>query len=72
MWWKNGYFLGGFNYQYNLYIYSSEQPDRYPMCRLSDMFTNLEGTYMYIGLGIYTLLKKGGVVPFGMIAFLKL
>lgn len=45
-------FPGGFHYQYNTTLYHSEQPDRYPMCRMSDMITNLAATFLYIGLTI--------------------
>lgn len=48
-------FPGGFHYQYNVTLYRSPQPDHYPMCRLSDMFTNLVTTFLYIGLLIYSI-----------------
>lgn len=44
-------FPGGFHYQYNS-MYNSEEPDRYPMCRKSDMFTNLIVTIIYAILTI--------------------
>lgn len=42
-------FPGGFHYQYNS-MYKSDRPDRYPMCRLSDMATNLLITFLYVVL----------------------
>lgn len=45
-------FPGGFHYQYNTFLYHSKSPDRYPMCRVSDMITNLGATFLYIGLGL--------------------
>ena len=62
-------FPGGFNYQYNLFLYNSNQPDRYPMNRISDMITNLEAT---IGYAIVTIIyanieSKGGYLPSGFI-----
>lgn len=48
-------FPGGFHYQYNLTLYRSKYPDRYPMCRVSDMITNLAATFFYIILGIISL-----------------
>ena len=47
-------FPGGFHYQYNL-MNGSDQLDRYPMCRLSDMITNLYGTFGFIIMGIVCL-----------------
>ena len=47
-------FPGGFHYQYNI-MNGSDQPDRYPMCRLSDMITNLYGTFGFIIMGIVCL-----------------
>ncbi|MGE9835214.1 hypothetical protein [Streptococcus orisratti] len=32
-------FPGGFHYQYNIF-FKSDQPDRFPMSRLTDMLTN--------------------------------
>lgn len=55
-------FPGGFHYQYNVTIYHSDRPDRYPMCRLSDMFTNLITTFIYVALVIYSL-ATGSVHP---------
>jgi hypothetical protein len=51
-------FPGGFNYQYNICAYNSDQPDRYPMCRVSDMFTNLIVTFFYIVLTIISIVYK--------------
>lgn len=45
-------FPGGFHYQYNS-MYKSDELDRYPMCRKSDMFTNLIITFVYAGLTMY-------------------
>lgn len=42
-------FPGGFHYQYNS-MYRSDELDRYPMCRKSDMYTNLIVTFVYVGL----------------------
>lgn len=52
-------FPGGFHYQYNILLYKSDQPDRYPMCRKSDMYTNLLATFLYIGLATYSLVAGG-------------
>ena len=62
-------FPGGFNYQYNLFLYKSDQPDRYPMSRLSDMITNLEATFGYVVITIiYAIIEdKGGYIPTGFI-----
>ena len=62
-------FPGGFNYQYNLFLFNSEQPDRYPMCRLSDMITNLVGIFIYVIITvIYAIIEdKGGYVNTGLI-----
>ena len=59
-------FPGGFHFQYNTFLYHSDQPDRYPMCRKSDMVTNLEATFGYM---IFTLIcvLKGGTVSTGLI-----
>lgn len=48
-------FPGGFHYQYNVGIYGSDKPNHYPMCRLSDMYTNLIATFLYIFLTIFAL-----------------
>lgn len=42
-------FPGGFHYQYNT-MYKSDRLDRFPMCRLSDMATNLLITFLYAAL----------------------
>ncbi|MDO5862031.1 MAG: HXXEE domain-containing protein [Thermoplasmata archaeon] len=47
-------FPGGFNYQYNVALYKSDVPDRYPMSRISDMFTNLVTTVFYVVLTAYS------------------
>ena len=65
-------FPGGFHFQYNTFLYKSDQPDRYPMCRKSDMVTNLEATFMYMILTLITVLHGGEVntgVIMGTIAF---
>ena len=49
-------FPGGFHYQYNC-TFGSDQPDRYPMCRLSDMITNLVATVLYITLTIICIVN---------------
>jgi hypothetical protein len=65
-------FPGGFHFQYNTFLYKSDQPDRYPMCRKSDMITNLEATFMYMILTLITVLYgrevKTGVIM-GTIGF---
>ena len=58
-------FPGGFHYQYN-YCMGSDQLDRYPMCRKSDMFTNLIATFMYIGFTVYAVCNDG-IVPTGIV-----
>lgn len=57
-------FPGGFHYQYNAFM-GSNQLDRYPMCRLSDMFTNLIATLMYAGFTLFCVIN--GNVPTGLI-----
>ncbi len=57
-------FPGGFHYQYNSF-WHSDQLDRYPMCRLSDMYTNLIATFMYAGFTLYSVAE--GEVPTGFI-----
>lgn len=54
-------FPGGFHYQYNLFLYKSEQPDRYPMCRKSDMITNLGATFLYMILTCISVANSGEV-----------
>ena len=48
------------------FLYDSDQPDRYPMCRKSDMITNSEATFGYM---IFTLIcvLRGGEVCTGLI-----
>lgn len=58
-------FPGGFHFQYNTFLYKSDQPDRYPMCRKSDMITNLEATFLYMVLTLICVIK--GEVNTGMI-----
>ena len=58
-------FPGGFHYQYNVGLNRSEYPNCYPMCRLSDMFTNLLGTLFFVVLTIIFALK--GTVPNGVV-----
>lgn len=57
-------FPGGFHYHYNL-LMKSKEPNSTPMCRLSDMFTNLLTTVMYALLTIYCLIR--GSVPAGLL-----
>ena len=57
-------FPGGFHYQYN-FCWRSDQLDRYPMCRKSDMYTNLIATFMYIGFTVYCAVA--GYVPRGLV-----
>ena len=59
-------FPGGFHFQYNTFLYKSEQPDRYPMCRVSDMITNLGATFMYVAFTLICI-NNGNVVSTGMI-----
>ena len=58
-------FPGGFHFQYNL-LFGSKQVDRYPMCRLSDMFTNLIATFFYIAMTVFFAFR--GNVPSGALA----
>ena len=58
-------FPGGFHYQYNVGLFRSEYPNCYPMCRLSDMFTNLIGTLFFFILTITFAIY--GVVPNGVV-----
>ena len=46
-------FPAGFHYQYNIFAYRSDQPDRYPMSRLSDTITNLSGTFLFALLALW-------------------
>lgn len=57
-------FPGGFHYQYNT-LRRSNQLDRYPMNRLSDMYTNMMATVFYIILTIISIVN--GQVSNGMI-----
>lgn len=59
-------FPGGFHYQYNIAMYHSKHPQCYPMNRLSDMYTNLVTTIMYVLLVILCL-GNGGKVYAGMV-----
>lgn len=49
-------FPGGFHYQYNSF-FGSALPERYPMCRLTDMITNLAGTILYIILTVLCIIR---------------
>ncbi len=51
-------FPGGFHYQYNLVLHKSDMPNAYPMCRLSDMITNLVGTIFFIFLTVYCVFNE--------------
>lgn len=57
-------FPGGFHYQYNS-MYHSDELDRYPMCRKSDMFTNLIVTILYAILTVYYAIA--GAVPTSLV-----
>ncbi len=59
-------FPGGFHYQYNVFAFRSDQPDRYPMCRLSDTITNLLATFLYVILALWYVLN-GSEVPASVI-----
>lgn len=56
-------FPGGFHYQYNVGVFGSEVPDRYPMCRLSDMYTNLIGTVFFMVLTFAAMANGNTVRP---------
>lgn len=58
-------FPGGFHYQYNVGLFRSEYPNCYPMCRLSDMFTNLIGTLFFLILTITFAIY--GAAPNGVV-----
>ena len=58
-------FPGGFHYQYNVMMYKSDRPNCYPMCRCSDMITNLVTTLLFVGLTIWC--AATGEVPEGML-----
>lgn len=65
-------FPGGFHYQYNVGLYKSEKPNCYPMCRLSDMYTNLIATFLYMALTFVSMANGSRVNPgmlMGTIAF---
>lgn len=65
-------FPGGFHYQYNVGLYKSEKPNYYPMCRLSDMYTNLIATFLYMALTFVSMANGNHVNPgmlMGTIAF---
>ena len=49
-------FPGGFHYQYN-FVMKSDYLDCYPMNRVSDMLTNLMGTFLYIALTIVCIVN---------------
>ena len=57
-------FPGGFHYQFNC-ISGSNQPDRYPMSRLTDMITNVAATLFYVFLTVWCMIS--GVVSNGII-----
>ncbi|MGM0168532.1 hypothetical protein IGI39_004287 [Enterococcus sp. AZ135] len=54
-------FPGGFHFQYNTFLYKSDQPDRYPMCRASDMITVLSTTFMYMTITAMSVSNNGKV-----------
>ena len=57
-------FPGGFHYQYNTLMHS-DRLDRYPMCRLSDMITNLGVTALFMGMTVVFAVLKS--VPAGVV-----
>ncbi|MDO4283799.1 MAG: HXXEE domain-containing protein [Eubacteriales bacterium] len=57
-------FPGGFHYQYNS-LFHSKRPDRYPMCRLSDMITNLGTTILFLVLAL--ICDRQGYVSPGLL-----
>ncbi|OZG67390.1 beta-carotene 15,15'-monooxygenase [Bifidobacterium eulemuris] len=59
-------FPGGFNFQYNTFLYRSARPDRYPMCRASDMITVLGVTIMYAVVA-FAYAVGGGAVHAGVL-----
>lgn len=56
-------FPGGFHYQYNVGLYRSAKPNYYPMCRLSDMYTNSIATVMYVLIVVAAMLNHNYVAP---------
>lgn len=59
-------FPGGFHYQYNVGLFHSEVPNNYPMCRLSDMYTNLLATFLYM-LITFSAMADGNTVRPGIL-----
>ena len=57
-------FPGGFHYQFNN-MYRINQPDRYPMSRLTDMLTNVLATLFYVFLTVWCVIR--GEVSNGII-----
>lgn len=47
-------FPGGFHHHYNA-LQKSDQLDRYPMNRVSDMITNLFATFLYLGTSLVSI-----------------
>lgn len=47
-------FPGGFHHHYNA-LQKSDQIDRYPMNRVSDMITNLFATFLYFGMTLFAI-----------------
>ena len=66
-------FPGGFHYQFNC-ISKSDQLDRYPMCRLTDMITNIVATLFYVFLTVLSLIngKVSNGIILGTIIFCAL
>ena len=58
-------FPGGFAFQYNRFLYHSDQPKRYPMNRVSDMITVLGTTVLYGVIAVFFLPQ--GSVPVGVL-----
>lgn len=54
-------FPGGFSYQYNTFLYKSDYPDRYPMCRASDMVTVLGTTLMFCCVTLYYMFNDKNI-----------
>lgn len=54
-------FPGGFQFQYNMFLHKSELPDRYPLCRKSDMIINLSVTFIYMLITFIAVLLDGNI-----------
>ena len=60
------FFPGGFAFQYNLFLYKSEQPKCYPMNRASDMVTVFGTTVMYAVI-VLGYMVTGKALPNGVL-----